>query len=210
MSDLISAFKWRYATKKFDPTKKLSAADLANLLEVLRLAPSSYGLQPWHFIVVDDASLRQRIQAHAWNQSQVTDASHLIVLCARRDLPPEYIDEYLRSMAATRGVTPADLAGFKNLLLNSVSSRTPEAIREWSARQVYIAIGFLMAACAEKGIDSCPMEGFDPAGVEKELALGDTPWFPVLLCPVGYRSADDKHAAAAKVRFPTETLVERR
>lgn len=205
---LIPALEWRYATKAFDPTKKIPDADLGELLEALRLAPSSYGLQPWHFIVVTNPELRQKLSGHAWNQAQITDASHLIVLCARRTLTPEYVEEYLASMAAQRGVSVEALAGFRDMLMNTVSGRTEDGLKEWSARQVYIALGFLLAAAAEKQIDSCPMEGFDAAGFEMELGLKDTPWHPVVLCPVGYRLPDDKHAHTKKVRFPAETVIE--
>lgn len=210
MTNLLSALQWRYATKAFDAQKKVSDDDLAELLEALRLSPSSYGLQPWRFIVVSDPELRVRLKGHAWNQGQVSDASHLIVLCGRKDLPPEYIDDYIADMAAQRGASVESLAGFRELLLNATGSRTPEGVREWSARQVYIALGFLLAACAEKGIDSCPMEGFDAAAFEKELGLTDTPWHPVVLCPIGYRAAGDAHATRKKVRFSADQVIERR
>ncbi|MBP9750625.1 MAG: NAD(P)H-dependent oxidoreductase [Candidatus Peribacteraceae bacterium] len=207
---LIPAFEWRYATKSFDPTKKLSDADLQELLQALTLAPSSFGLQPWHFIVVTDPELRKKLQTHSWHQSQISEASHLVVLCALKNVTPEYIDGYIQHMSEVRGAPIEALAGLRDMLLNAVAGKGPAAASEWAARQVYIALGFLLAAAAEKGIDSTPMEGFDPKAYEQELGLTDSPWMPVLLCPLGYRAADDKHAAYKKVRFPAETLIEQR
>ncbi len=207
---LIPAFEWRYATKTFDPTKTISAADFQELLQALRLAPSSFGLQPWHFVVVTDPELRRKLQGHSWHQPQVVDASHLVVLCALKNVDQEYIERYIAHMAEVRAVPMEALAGFRDMLLNAVAGKGPQAAAEWAARQVYIALGFLLAAAAEKGIDSTPMEGFDSKAYEQELGLKDSPWMPVLVCPLGYRSADDKHAAYKKVRFPLETLVEQR
>ncbi len=210
MTNLLSALQWRYATKTFDPTKKVSDADLQELLEALRLAPSSFGLQPWHFIVVTDPELRQKLQAHSWHQSQVVDASHLVVLCALKDVNQDYVEKYINDMAQTRGVPVEALAGLRDMMLNAIGGKGPQAAAEWAARQVYIALGVLLTAAAAKGIDSTPMEGFDPKAYEQELGLADSPWMPVLLCPLGYRSADDTHATYKKSRFPLETLIERR
>lgn len=210
MINLLTAFEWRYATKAFDPAKKVSDADLQELLESLRLAPSSFGLQPWHFIVITDPTLRQKLQAHSWNQPQVVDASHVVVLCALKEVTPEYIESYIAHMSQVRGVPLEALAGFRDMLLNAVSGKGPQAAAEWAARQVYIALGFLLATAAAKGIDSTPMEGFDAKAYERELGLVDSPWMPVLVCPLGYRSTADKHATYKKVRFPAEQVIEQR
>lgn len=207
---LIPAFEWRYATKSFDPKKQVSDADFQELLQALRLAPSSFGLQPWHFVVVENPELRKTLQAHSWHQSQVVDASRLVVLCALKNVDQDYIENYIKHIAEVRGAPLEALAGLRDMLLNAVAGKGPAAASEWAVRQVYIALGFLLAAAAEKGIDSTPMEGFDPKAYEKELGLEDSPWMPVLVCPLGYRSSDDKHAAYKKVRFPLETLVESR
>lgn len=205
---LIPALQWRYATKQFDPTKRISDADVHELTESLRLSASSFGLQPWKFIVVNDPALRAKIKEHAWNQSQVTDASHLIVLAARKDIRDEYIRKFITATAEARGTTIEALKGYEDMMLGTVRNMPPEAITAWNQRQVYIALGTLLLGAAQKGIDACPMEGFDPKKVDE--VLGMTEYTVTALCPVGYRAATDKYAGAAKVRFPASEIVEYR
>jgi nitroreductase len=205
---LIPALKWRYATKQFDHTRKVPEAAVKELLEAVRLAPSSFGLQPWKVLVITDPQLRAKIREHAWGQPQVTDASHLIIFAARKEIHEEYIEHFIKTTAEARNATIESLEGFRGMLLNSVKNMTPEAMTSWNQRQAYIALGILMLGAAEKHIDSCPMEGFDAKEVDKVLGLTD--YTATAFCPIGYRIASDKYAMLAKVRFPASEVIERR
>ena len=207
MSALTEALNWRYATKKFDAAKKISDADLEDLTEALRLAPSSYGIQPWAFMVVSDPAIRAELRKAAWDQPQITDASHLVVLCAKTKLGKEDIDAYIGDIAATRGMPAESLSGFHEMMMGSIGRQTPEGITTWNQKQVYIALGVLLAEAAQKKIDSCPMEGFDAAGFDKILGLTEQGLTATVLCPVGYRASDDASAAYAKVRFAKDKIV---
>lgn len=198
MNDYLN---WRYATKKFDPFKKISKQDLVELLEVLRMAPSSYGLQPWKFIVIENQELRQQLRKHAWNQPQVTDCSALIVLCSLKEMDENYIKNFVAQIAQARGVTLESLAAYEQMMVDFLKGRSAQDNSYWMKNQVFIALGMLLCACAFKKIDACPMEGFDAKAFDKVLGLDAQGIESVVLCPVGYRAADDKYAALKKVRF---------
>jgi nitroreductase len=207
MKSFTDALNWRYATKKFDTSKKLTDDQLKSLTDALRLAPSSYGLQPFHFVIVSDPAIRAKIREHAWNQPQVTDASHLIVLCARRSIDAAYVDSFIARIAKTRGMTAESLQSYREMMAGSIAGRTPENLADWMKRQAYIALGVVLSAAAVAGIDACPMEGFDPTHVDTDLGLAEQNLTAVALCPVGFRAADDATAAYAKVRMPLEEVV---
>src|SRR3989338_95972 len=204
---ILSALQWRYATKKFDPTKEVSEEDLQELLEALHLSASSYGLQPWKFIVVTDATLRNELRQHAWNQPQVTDASHLLVLCARTDINEEYVTKYVQFIAETRNIPVDTLKGYQDAMLGFVAHKDKAALVAWAKLQVYLALGTLLSAAAQKNIDSCPMEGFDAPAFARILELEKKGLTTAVLCPVGYRADDDSYATAKKVRFPIRDVV---
>ena len=197
---------WRYATKKFDPSKKISEAELRELLESLRLAPSSFGLQPWRFLVITDQNVKQSIFPVARNQQQVADCSHLIVLCVRTDIDEKMIEDYLTDTSKARNIPLDDLKSFKDRMVGSILSRPISDRVAWAADQVYIALGFLLLAAAEMKIDACPMEGFDKAKVDAILNLSKENLKSVAMCPIGYRAQDDKYASLAKVRFPASKV----
>ena len=197
---------WRYATQKFDPSKKIPEQEFQQLLHVLRMAPSSFGLQPWKFVVVRDEILRQELKKHAWNQPQITDASHLIVLCSLDTLDVSHIGHFVNRVAKTWEVERESLSGYEKKMQNSLKTQTPEMLSVWMKYQVYIALGMLLLECARRKIDSCPMEGFDPKGFDKVLNLKEEGITSVVLCPVGYRSQDDRYANLKKVRFEKEEL----
>ncbi len=205
---LIDSLHWRHATKKFDAQKKVSDADVSAVLEAARLAPSSYGLQPWKFLVITDPVIRAALREKAWNQDQVTDASHLIVLCAKIKLDEKDVEHYIKAIADTRGLPVDALAGFNDMMLGSIGRQSADQMKTWNQKQVYIALGMLLAACAEKQIDSCPMEGFDAAGFDELLGLTKDNLTATVLCPIGYRAADE--VAPKKVRFCAEEVIERR
>ena len=200
---ILNALRWRYATKQFDATKKLADQDLAALIETLRLAPSSFGLQPWKFYVVSDPAVKEQLLHASWKQRQIVDCSHLFVLCARKRLDSDYVDHFVDSIVETRG-TPIDkLKGLHDMLLGFAEAN-PEKLA-WAANQVYIALGMLMQSAALMGVDACPMEGIDKAEYDKVLKV-DAGYTTVVACPVGYRTADDRFAAMKKVRFDREEL----
>jgi len=207
MSDIISQLKWRYATKKFDATAKLSEAQLDLLQEALQLSPSSFGLQPWGFVIVFDPEVRKKLSVAAWGQPQITDASQLIVLCRASVMNQSNIDSYIAAVAEQRGVTPASLTGFSQMMSGSIAGKTSTQLVEWMARQVYIALGVLLATCAVESIDACPMEGFDNAQFDQILDLPAKGLASVVICAVGKRAADDSYADLAKVRFPKEKVI---
>jgi nitroreductase len=208
MTEIIKALNWRYATKKFDPSKKVSEEDLNELLESARLAPSSYGLQPWKFVVVTNPDLRKKLREHAWGQPQITDASHLIVLAARTDVDEKYIKEYVAEIAKQRSVPVESVKGYEDMMIGDLTQRPKDALLDWSKRQTYIALGFLLFAAALKRIDACPMEGFDPAKFDELLGLKKKNLTSVALCPVGYR-ADDPASKSVKVRFKDVFIFEK-
>jgi nitroreductase len=204
---LLRQLNWRYATKKFDPARKISAEDWQALEQVLILTPSSYGLQPWKFVVVTDVPLRQQLMGHSWRQSQVVDASHLVVLAIKKDLGEPEIDRYLARIAEVREIALESLAGFRKMLIGNLVPPKDFAINEWATRQAYIALGSFMTAAAVLGIDTCPMEGINPAKYDEVLGLGALGYATVVACPAGYRAHDDKHAAIPKVRFKLDDVI---
>ena len=198
--EIIEAINWRYATKKFDPTKKISSEDLETLKEVLRLTPSSYGLQPWKFLIIEDPELRKELRVHSWGQAQVTDASHLFVLCTYLRTTEEQVDRHVENTALTCGVDKETLAGYGNFVKKKMSELSDEDMKFWNIKQAYIALGHLLSACATLKIDATPMEGFEPEQYSKVLGLKEKGLYPALVCPVGYRSAEDPAQFNKKVR----------
>lgn len=204
---LLAQLNWRYATKQFDPSRKISAADWDTLEEALLLSPSSVGLQPWKFLVIDDPEIRARLQPASWGQSQIVDASHLVVLAAKPDLNEADVDAHVARIAEVRGQQVADLAGLKGMAMGIVTGRTADERREWAFNQTYIALGSLVTSAALLGIDACPMEGFSREEYDKILALTGQGLASAAVVTLGYRSAEDKYATVPKVRFPRETVI---
>ena len=208
---LISALNWRYATKVFDPSRKISEADLKTLLQSLVLTPSSFGLQPYRFLIITDPQVKAKLRDASLGQSQVTDCSHMVVFLARQQMTEADVDHLIQRIAKVRGVQADSLAGYKGMMMGSlVTGPRAGSVSEWAARQAYIALGQFMASAALLGLDSCPMEGLDPKKYDEILGLNNTPFRTVVACPVGYRAESDKYAQLAKVRFPVEELVELR
>jgi len=207
---LLKQLRWRYATKQFDPTKKISPADWAALEQALVLAPSSYGLQPYRFIVVTDSPTREKLMAASWNQRQVVDCSHLVVFAAKTKITTADVDTYLKRIIEVRGGSVEALNSLRGMMMGDIV-QGPRSVgaQEWAARQAYIAIGNLMTTAALLGIDTCPMEGFEPPKYDAILGLREKGLATTVLCAAGYRAATDKYAAVAKVRFKPEDLIVR-
>lgn len=206
---IIQTLNWRYATKKFDRDRQISAEDWQALEQSLVLSPSSFGQQPWKFFVIRNPDLRQQLQQHAWDQSQVVDASHLVVLASKKDVNNDDVDRYIERVMDVRQMPREKLAGMeqaiKGFLQDPPFPLDPEA---WSTRQVYLALGFFIYSAALLGIDACPIEGFKPDKFDAMLQLADKGYAAKVLCAVGYRSAEDKLASMAKVRYETGEIVE--
>jgi nitroreductase len=210
-SDLLTALNWRYATKAFDPAKKIPADTWTALEDSLVLTPSSFGLQPWKFIVIQDQALRESLVPHAWGQRQVADCSHLIVLAVKKDMPESFIDENITRMIEVRGGTPEALLGFRNMVAGfRTQLGAANQLTTWAKLQSYIALGQFMLAASLLDVDTCPMEGFVPEKFDEILDLAKDGLTTAVLCPVGYRSSDDKYGHLPKVRFKKEIVIEHR
>lgn len=207
---VVQSLEWRYAVKKFDAARKIPAADWAAIERALVLTPSSWGLQPWRFVVVTDPGVRRKLVAASWNQQQVADASHLVAFAIVKDLGPAHVEAFLAKTAAVRGVPVESLEAYKNMMLGFLARpRDKFDVNAWAAHQVYIALGNFMTAAAVMGIDTCPMEGIVPAQYDEILGLAAKGLTTVVVGVAGYRAADDKYAAARKVRFDAKDVIVR-
>ena len=208
---LVRQLNWRYATKKFDPAKKISAENWSAIEQSLVLCPSSFGMQPWKFIVVTDSAVREKIKGAAWNQGQVTDASHLVVIAHQTNVSENDARKLIDTTASVRGIPPASLEGYYQMIVGSIAKGGIAHVgaETWASMQSYIALGFILSAAAMLGIDACPMEGFEPAKVDEILGLSKMGYHPTVLVPVGYRALDDKYGPAPKVRYSAKELIVR-
>lgn len=207
MQKIIDAMNWRYATQVYDKSKKLDDEQLNTILEAARLVPSSYGLQPWKFIVVNDAATRIKLRAAGYDQAKITDAPKLIVIAVPEVIDEAVVDEYIKSISETRKVSLESLTGFKGMLMGVVNSMTPAERIDWATRQAYLALGVIITTSAVGGIDSGPMEGFDPAKFDEILGLKKLGLRTKVAVALGFRSDTDKMATTAKVRFPKSRVV---
>jgi nitroreductase len=204
--DIIKSLQWRYATKKFDTTKKLSEKQLNTLLEAVRLSPTSYGLQPWRVVVVSDPKVRSELRKAGYNQPQISESSHLLVFAVQKSIDSQYIDKYMKVVSETRGVSAESLKGFSDMLLGWSKGKSDTEKVEWAARQAYIALGVLLVTAAEEEIDAAPMEGFDQKEFDKILGLGKFGLESKVICGLGFRSSEDIYAKSPKVRFSKSDL----
>ncbi len=204
--DFISALDWRYSIKKFDSSRSVSQIDLDKIKQAIRMAPSSIGLQPYAILEVKSPELRQQIMPVAWGQSQIVEASRLLVFCSMNSLPADYIDRCAERHRGQRKGDQSTIDQFKEITNALVGSRSPEQLAAWAKQETYIAVGFALAACAELHIDACPIGGFDPKAVDDILGLSARNLSAALLLPIGYRSPDDTYCKMPKVRKPEENL----
>jgi nitroreductase len=207
-ADLLEAFKWRYATKKFDAARKIDSESWAALEQALVLSPSSFGLQPWKFIVITDQAVKESLVPFSWGQTQAAESSHVVIFTVKHPLTAADVRRHIAQTASTHGITVDTLAGLEKIIVGFVNNPALD-VRAWSTHQVYIALGNFMTAAALLGIDTCPMEGIDPAAYDKVLGLEGSGYFTVAACPAGYRADDDKQAARAKVRYPSSEVITR-
>ena len=206
MSTLLDNLNWRYATKKFDATKKIAPADLNTLKEAVRLAASSYGLQPFKVVLVENPEIREKLKAAAWGQTQITDASHLFVFANDLNAGPESVAAYIKNISETRGLPTEALGGFADMMNGVISNLSQEAKNIWTSKQTYIALGTLLAAAAELKIDATPMEGFNPAQFNEILGFDKLGLNAAVIATVGYRHDEDEAQHYKKVRKSQEEL----
>jgi nitroreductase len=208
-SDLLEQLNWRYATKQFDPNQSISSEVWQALEDSLVLTPSSYGLQPWKFIIVTDSAVKAELQPLSWNQGQITECSHLVVFTIKKNLTAADVDRFMESTAKARDVSVESLAYYRNMIVSDVVQGPRSlSVNEWATRQAYIALGNFMTSAAVLGVDTCPLEGIEPAGYDKVLKLAEAGFATVVACAAGYRSADDKYAQLAKVRYSNAEMLE--
>lgn len=207
---LVDALNWRYATKRFDPAKKIPDDVWGALEQALVLAPSSIGLQPWKFFVVTNPEVKARLQAVSYRQAQIGECSHLVAIAVRRGIDAEHVDRHIARMVEVTGTTVDALAKFRAMTMRNLDkARAAGTLDAWQEHQIYIALGQFMASAAVLGVDTCPMEGIEPDKYDEILGLTGTNYATAVACAVGYRLPDDKYATAKKVRFKTEDVVVR-
>lgn len=209
-NQLLDQLNWRYATKQFDPARKISDADWAALEQALILTPSSYGLQPWNFVVITHPTVREKLVPVSWGQRQPADCSHFVVFAIRKNFGVADIHAFLDRTVEVRGGDRARLDAYGGMMVGDlINGPRSKWIQEWMARQVYIALGNFMTSAALLGIDTCPMEGLDPLKYDEILGLPERGLTTVVACPAGYRASGDKYASLPKVRYTAEKLITR-
>ncbi|WP_309613273.1 NAD(P)H-dependent oxidoreductase [Flavobacterium sp.] len=206
MSNFITNANWRYATKKFDTTKKVSKEDLETLKEAIRLSASSYGLQPYKVLIIDNPELRAQLQPAAWGQSQIVDASQLIVFANITNFGETEIDAYFQNLIETRRISMEAVQGYADFMKSKISILPVDKRNIWTAKQTYLAMGNLLNAAAELNIDVTPMEGFEPEKVNEILGLDKLGLNASLIATVGYRHDEDATQHYVKVRKSNEEL----
>lgn len=206
VSQLVDSYNWRYAVKKFDSTKRIDSETWTAIEKSLVLTPSSFGLQPWKFIVISSPENKAKLPAISWNQTQPGDCSHMVVFAARKALDEAYLDAFLASTAKMRNVPVESLAGYRKVILGFLQGTAGRHLA-WSCNQTYIALGQLLASAAMLGVDACPMEGIVAAEYDRLLGLDGSDYTTVVGCALGFRHTDDHYAALPKVRFDASEMI---
>jgi len=206
--DIINNLKWRYATKKFDPNKKINKSDLEILKEAVQLSVSSYGLQLYKVLIIEDKEIRKKLQTASWNQKQITEASHLFVFCNYKKVESDHIDSFIRLTAETRNLEFEKLIGYGDFIKTKLAEKNNIEQSNWLERQPYLALSNLLMACASMQIDSCPMEGFEAEEYNRILGLDEKGLNACVIATIGYRDSSDDSMNFSKVRKPMEILFE--
>ncbi|HEY9679367.1 MAG TPA: NAD(P)H-dependent oxidoreductase [Drouetiella sp.] len=204
--DVLDGLNWRYATKKFDATKKIPASAWEKVEAGLRLSPSSFGLQPYRFVVITDPKIKEQLVPISYEQRQVADCSHLVVLCRLDVLTEEHVNHLVDVASKTRNTPPEAMQPIKERMIGYINRLSKEELENWMAKQAYIALGNLMTVASSLQIDNCPMEGISQADYDRVLDLPSKGCRSLVACALGYRAEDDKYQNLAKVRFPASEL----
>ena len=205
--DLIDQLQWRYATKKFDVSKTIPNKVWSAIASSLVLTPSSFGLQPWHFVAIRDQKIKEELLAHSWGQAQVTDCSHFVVLTAKTSMTEAEIDSFLARTIEIRGGKIDQLNPYRDMMVGFTKNMDEAAKLQWAKLQTYIALGQLMTTAALLGVDACPMEGIAPTEYDRILGLEKKGLTTSVACALGYRCSEDKYANAPKVRFDESDIL---
>jgi nitroreductase len=208
MKKIVEDLNWRYAVKQYDADKKLTTEQLDIIKESLRLTPSAYGIQPLKFIFVSSPALREEIKEIAFNQGQVVDASHLLIICSYKSIDESYLDNHVDLVTGIRNTPPERAAGFSEFLKKNILKMPDSTVEPWNVHQAYIALGQLLHTCASIRVDATPMEGFNAKKLDELLGLEEQNLKSVLLCPIGFRSTEDSYQHLTKVRKTSEQLFE--
>lgn len=208
MTEIIDALKWRYACKLFDTTKKVSKSDIDEIIEVFRLAPSAFWVQPWKLLVIENQDIKDSLVQHSWNQPQINTCSHLLVLCRIINLDNNYVDKHIENLSIIRETPKENLEAYEDRVKWYLNTLNEDWKKYFTTNQVFIALWSLMPVLAMKKIDSCAMTWIDNAKYDEVLKLWEKWLSTVAVLPIWYRSKDDKYANAKKVRFSREEMVE--
>jgi nitroreductase len=203
----VSDLLWRYAVKRFDPTRTIDSETWSQIEQSLVVTPSSFGLQPWKFFVIKSPEMKAKLSAISWNQSQPSDCSHMVALAALHTVSEEYVDRFIHLTCETRNATHGSMAGYRQVILGFLKQKQGQHL-VWATNQVFIALGQLMATAAALKVDTCPMEGIIASEYDKLLGLESSDYRVVVGCALGYRHADDKYALAPKVRFNSNEVIQ--
>lgn len=205
---IIDHLNWRYATKRFDPKRKVSTEDIEVLQEAVRLAPTAYGLQLFKVLVVSNQEVKEKLKEASFGQRQLTDSSHVMIFCNYLKMESEFVDEYMKKKMRAENVSWESIAGYGDFIKGDLSARSQADTFNWMVHQTYLAMGHLLNACASMQIDACPMEGFDSEKYDTILGLKEKSLHASVIVPVGYRASDDSAQFLPKVRKVKEELFE--
>ncbi len=206
-TELTQALQWRYAVKQFDTTKTIDQTTLDSIISSLQLSPSSFGLQPWRFIVISKQELLEKLKAHSWDQPQITDCSHLVVLASQSSFDKQAIEDWVMTLSQERSKTLEELQFYKDMMYGFLEHKSPADFLSWSQHQAYLALGLLLTSTAALGVDSCPLEGIDPKAYDDVLDLKGSGFQTTVACALGYRSEQDPYMQEPKVRYSQDKLV---
>jgi len=205
--NLISQLSWRYATKHFDVNKKISKEVMETLKQTLVLTPSSFGLQPYKFLIIENLEVRKKLTPHSWNQTQIEECSHLVIFLAKKTIDEKYIDEFLSLTAKTRAISLESLQEYRLMMIANLINAKKD-ILNWASKQGYLALGNLLTSAALLKIDTCPMEGIEAEKYDEILKIDNSKYTTLCACALGFRSENDKYQNLAKVRFDQKIIIE--
>ncbi|HET8886283.1 MAG TPA: NAD(P)H-dependent oxidoreductase [Salinimicrobium sp.] len=205
--EIIKALKWRYATKRFDPKRKVSSEKISIIKEAFNLSPSSYGLQPIRLVIVENQELKYQLMQYGMGQKQIATASHVLVLCVETVIDEQYVRDHFEREKNIRDTPDEILAPYRTYLIRHFEEKDTDFTKQWALNQAYLALGTLLTVCALEEIDACPIEGFEPQKYDEILQLKEKNLQSVLVLPIGYRAEDDIFSDFKKVRKPLDDSI---
>ena len=207
MNNILDALEWRYAVKKFDDKASLTEQQILEVKKVFNLSASSYGLQPYKMIVVQNPELKEKLVPASFGQQQISQSAAILVFAVRTDFGMDYIDQFFKDMSTKRQIPLKNLEGYKNFMKGSFANKSEDEISSWATKQVYLTMGHMLASLAALQIDACPMEGLDPQAYDKILDLDAKQLKTIIAMPIGVRAPDDASATALKVRKDLSDII---